>query len=289
MTHSTENRIDTEALLARMPLFRDLPHAHIIELAEHSRGRRLSKGEMLFQKGDPAHGFYVVVYGQVKLAFPSANGNEKVVDIVGTLQSFGEAVMLAQHTYPVFAQALADTLLVFVSREAVFALLENEPVFARRMLIGLAMHNHSLVQDIESYTLRTSAQRVVGYLLKYCPHEGESSADSVEINLPTSKQITASRLNLTPETLSRILHDLTEAGLIKMSGKRILIHNVPRLRAAITESPVETLPASHPDVRPHSGKRLSHRVAATPGDGHCVTGRASVNELTQEHRAIASW
>lgn len=287
MTHSTENRIDTGALLVRMPLFRDLPHKRISELAEHSRNRRLSKGEMLFQKGDPAPGFYVVVYGQVKLAFPSPNGNEKVVDIVGPQQSFGEAVMLAQHAYPVFAQALADSLLVFVTREAVFALLESEPAFARRMLIGLAMHNHSLVHDIESYTLRTSAQRVVGYLLQYCPRD--NGTDCVAIALPTSKQITASRLNLTPETLSRIFHDLAEDGLIEMKGKRILIHSIRRLRNSITASPVEALPASHPSIHPHASKRPTRHAAAKPGDGHCAAGHASTNELAKEHRVTASW
>jgi CRP-like cAMP-binding protein len=226
----TENRIDTEALLARMPLFQDLPPACILELAEHARGKRLLKGEMLFQKGDLAYGFYVVVYGQVKLAFPSTNGNEKVVDIINAQQSFGEAVMLAQQPYPVFAQALVDSLLIFVTRESAFKLLESEPVFARRMLIGLAIHNHSLVHDIESFTLRTSSQRVIGYLLQHCPDE--DCADTVEIALPTSKQITASRLNLTPETLSRIFHDLAEAGLIAIEGKHISIRSLQRLRAA---------------------------------------------------------
>lgn len=230
MPHSTENRIDTEALLTRMPLFQDLPPERILELAEHARGKRLLKGEMLFQKGDLAHGFYVLVYGQVKLAFPSSNGNEKVVDIINAQQSFGEAVMLAQQPYPVFAQALADSLLIFVTRESAFMLLENEPVFARRMLIGLAIHNHSLVHDIESFTLRTSSQRVIGYLLQHCPDE--DCPDSVEIALPTSKQITASRLNLTPETLSRIFHDLAEAGLITIEGKHISIRSLQRLRAA---------------------------------------------------------
>jgi CRP-like cAMP-binding protein len=271
MTHSTETRIDTEALLARMPLFQDLPHERILELAEHSRGKRLPKGEMLFQKGDPAHGFYVVVYGQVKLAFPSSSGNEKVVDIIGAQQSFGEAVMLAQHPYPVFAQALVDTLLVFVSREAVFALLETESAFARRMLIGLAIHNHSLVHDIESYTLRTSAQRVIGYLLQHCPHE--SCEGGIEIALPTSKQVTASRLNLTPETLSRIFHDLTEAGLIEMEGKRILIHSIRRLRDAIG--------AGGMDV--HHTDSVGTR---------CRASHAPLSENPQEHRvnpSYASW
>jgi CRP-like cAMP-binding protein len=84
------------------------------------------------------------------------------------------------------------------------------------------------VQDVESYTLRSSAQRVIGYLLQHCP--SSHCEGSIEIVLPTSKQIIASRLNLTPETLSRILHDLAEAKLIDMQGKRITISDLQRLR-----------------------------------------------------------
>jgi|GEM_PF-100756 len=286
MPHSTENRIDTEALLARMPLFQDLSPERILELAEHARGKRLPKGDMLFHKGDPAHGFYVVVYGQVKLAFPSCNGNEKVVDIIGAQQSLGEAVMLAQQPYPVFAQALADSLLVFIAREAVFSLLENEPAFARRMLIGLALHNHSLVHDIESYTLRTSTERVVCHLLHHCPAD---IGDRVEIALPTSKQITASRLNLTPETLSRILHDLVEAGLIEIDGRRIVIHSVTQLREAIADQDTDTQHAGRSVARPRADKRPQQTAAVKSPDGHCHAGHASASELSKEHRFKTSW
>ena len=93
------------------------------------------------------------------------------------------------------------------------------------------MRMHSLVQDVESYSLRSSAQRVIGYLLQHCPTEGNGScAGSIEITLPTSKQIIASRLNLTPETLSRIFHDLAEAKLIGVQGKQITINDIKRLR-----------------------------------------------------------
>lgn len=235
----TEHSLDTAALLARTPLFDGLPEGQLALLAAHSRGRRLSKGEMLFQKGDAAHGFYLVVYGQIKLAFPSFGGIEKVVDIIGPRQSFGEAVMLAQRPYPVFAEAIIDTLLIHVSKGVVFDLLENDPAFSRRMLIGLAMHNHSLVHDIEAYSLRSSAQRVIGYLLQHCPDDG-SCESSIDIFLPTSKQLTAARLNLTPETLSRILHDLADAGLIEVQGKRIAIHDLRRLRAMLTEARPDT-------------------------------------------------
>jgi CRP-like cAMP-binding protein len=229
MTHPTpDTRIDTPTLLVRLPLFQALTPDQLGQVAAHTRNKRLPKGEMLFQKGDHAIGIYVIVFGQVKLAFPSSNGNEKVVEIIGPKQSFGEAAMFAQRPYPVFAQALADTLLLHIGRDALFELLEMDSSFARHLLAGLAMRMHALIQDVESYSLRSSAQRVIGYLLQHCPDE--ECAGSVEIVLPTSKQIIASRLNLTPETLSRILHDLADAKLIDMHGKRIKIEALQRLR-----------------------------------------------------------
>jgi CRP-like cAMP-binding protein len=231
MTQTQDNRIDIPALLARLPLFQELTAEQVGKVAAHAREKRLAKGEMLFQKGDPSHGFYVIIFGQLKLAFPSSSGNEKVVDILGPKQSFGEAVMFMDRPYPVFAEAIADTLLLHVAKDTVFDLLVSDPSFARHLLAGLSMRLHSLVQDVESYSLRSSAQRVIGYLLQHCPTEGNGScAGSIEITLPTSKQIIASRLNLTPETLSRIFHDLAEAKLIGVQGKQITINDIKRLR-----------------------------------------------------------
>jgi CRP/FNR family transcriptional regulator, dissimilatory nitrate respiration regulator len=223
-----DTRIDIPALLVRLPLFQALTPEQIAHVSAHTRSKRLPKGEMLFQKGDLAHGFYVIVFGQMKLAFPSSSGYEKVVEIIGPKQSFGEAAVFAQRPYPVFAQAIADTLLLHIARDVIFELLETDISFARHMLAGLAMRMHSLIQDVESYSLRSSAQRVIGYLLQHCPND--SCEGSIEFTLPTSKQIIASRLNLTPETLSRILHDLAEAKLIDMQGKRIKIGDLQRLR-----------------------------------------------------------
>lgn len=60
-THDT--RIDIPALLVRLPLFQELSPEQIAHLAAHTRAKRLPKGEMLFQRGDIAHGFYFIVFG----------------------------------------------------------------------------------------------------------------------------------------------------------------------------------------------------------------------------------
>lgn len=217
------------ALLAQLPLFSAMTPEQLGHIAKAAREKHLSKGEMLFQKGDPAHGFYVVVSGQIKLALPSAQGNEKVLEIIGPQQSFGEAVMFMDRPFPVFAEALLDTQLLHIGKDVVFQLIDTDPSFSRRMLAGLSMRLHSLIADVESYTLRSSAQRLIGYLLQHAPHD-DQNVNQVEIKLPTSKHVLASRLNLTPETFSRILHDLSDSGLIEVQGRVIKVPDLQRLR-----------------------------------------------------------
>lgn len=222
-------RVDIPAILRRLPLFHAASPEQIAHIAAATREKRLARGEMLFQKGDPARGFYAVVYGQIKLAFPSEQGNEKVVDIIGQYQTFGEAVVFLERPYPVFADALTDTLLLHISSSAIFDLLERDASFAKRMLAGLSMRLHALIQDVEAYSLRSSTQRVIGYLLQHADSVEHAGA-GLEIELPTSKQVIASRLNLTPETFSRILHELIGAGLVSVHGRQVFIPDLKRLR-----------------------------------------------------------
>ena len=224
---------DVRQILVRLPLFVELTAQQIDSIAAGAREKRLAKGEMLFHKGDPARGFYVIIFGQVKLAFPSSQGNEKVINILGPQQSFGEAAMFMDRPYPVFAEALSDTLLLHINRNAVFELLEQDNSFARRMLAGLSARLRALVQDVESYSLRSTTQRVIGFLLKHVDGVPASTAGNhqdIVIALPTSKQVIASRLSLTPETLSRVFHELSAHKLISVHGKQITVHDVERLR-----------------------------------------------------------
>jgi CRP/FNR family transcriptional regulator, dissimilatory nitrate respiration regulator len=222
--------ISVPVLLGQIPLFSALTPEQLQHVAAAARERHLAKGEMLFQKGDPAHGFFIVAAGQIKLALPSAQGNEKVVEIISARQSFGEAVMFMDRPFPVFAEALVDTHLLHIAKDVVFQLIDTDASFSRRLLAGLSMRLHSLIADVESYTLRSSAQRLIGYLLQHAPDDDDAS-NRVEIKLPTSKHVLASRLNLTPETFSRILHELSSSGLIEVHGRSITVPDLRRLRS----------------------------------------------------------
>ena len=221
--------INIEALLTHIPLFEGLASDEISRIARSTREIHINKGDILFHKGDPNNGFYLLVYGQIKLAFTSQQGNEKVVEILQQGKSFGEAVMFMEKPYIVFAQALADSLLLHVSRQAVFDELERDHNLCRKMLAGMAMRLHQLMADVESYSLHSGKERIIGYLLRELAETKQNGVNAA-VTLPANKGVIASRLNLTQEHFSRILHELTGLGLIIVEGRKIHIPSVARLR-----------------------------------------------------------
>lgn len=218
------------AFLANVPLFKDAAADEIERIARSTKVVHAQRDLTLFHKGDACHGFHIVVYGQVKLGFTSSTGADKVVEIIGPGMSFGEAVMFLGKPHIVYAQTIADSMLLFVAKQAVLDELHRDPDFALKMLGGLSRRLHSLVSDVEAYSLCSGAQRVIGYLLRDDAPDADHGP-SFEVRLPTNKNIIASRLNLTPQHFSRILHELTEAALIHVEGRTIRILDVVRLRA----------------------------------------------------------
>jgi CRP-like cAMP-binding protein len=227
------NPPNAEAFVANLPLFKELSADQRARIAAAVRLLRVGRGETLFHRGDPVAGTYIVGYGRVKLSIVSPAGVEKVVEIIEPGQSFGEAVMFLDVPHVVTAQALADSLLLLVPKEVLFEKIDNDAGFARRMLAGLSRRLHQLIADVEAYSTRSGTERLIGYLLHDCVGGDEAAGDlegSVDIDLPVAKGVIASRLNLTQEHLSRILHDLAAQGLIEVHGRRIHVRDVARLR-----------------------------------------------------------
>ncbi len=220
--------INIEALLSHVPLFNGLEANEIARIARGTREVNALRGDILFHKGDPSTGFHLIVYGQVKLAFTSSQGGEKVVDILGQGHSFGEAVMFMDKPYMVYAQALSDSLLLHISKTVILGELEKDPRLGRKMIAGLSITLHHLITDVESYSLHSGRQRIIGYLLR---DNMESDENAITVTLPTNKGVIASRLNLTQEHFSRILHELSEHGHIVVDGRKIGIPDVEKLRA----------------------------------------------------------
>jgi CRP-like cAMP-binding protein len=209
--------------LATQALFSHLSPDELTRVAAGCMVRRLSRGDTVFRFGEPCNEFHVVVLGQVKLFALSPAGQEKVIELVSPGHSFAEALMFTGKPYILNAQALTNTLLLSVGKQVILNEIQLDPRFSMRMLAGISRRLHGLVHDIESGALHTGMQRVIGYLLRDVPVDGALGNEPHTVSLPVSKATIASRLSLTPEYFSKVLHELEAAGLIRIDKRDILI------------------------------------------------------------------
>ena len=234
-THDPVSALDIPDMLRRMPLFSGFRDDELRRLERGCHLVACDRGQVLFRKGDPCQGFYLVVAGQVKLAFSAADGHQKVVEILRPGQSFGEAVMFIELPFVLMAQALTDCQLLFIGKKTLFAELDRTPGLARKLLSGLSFRLHHLICELENHTLRSGKERIISYLL--CEEEQQEAQPAehglVTLRLPTTKETIASRLNMTQEHFSRVLHELDGDGLIEVQGRTIRIPDLARLRAAL--------------------------------------------------------
>lgn len=211
---------------SRFPMFQNLAPAYFDRLVANIKLISLARGDVLFNRGDQSLGFYILKEGQIKLGLSSAQGIEKIIDIVTPGKSFGEAITFLDRPAPVTAQATQQSTVLLIPKKTLFDLLQEDPSVARHMLASLSVRMHHLVNSIESISLLSGTQRLIGYLLQL----NSLTPESTTVTLNSTKVTIASLLNITPETLSRIMHKLTEAGLIAVYGKEIDILDYEGLR-----------------------------------------------------------
>ena len=222
-----ENRsAQVEDILANLPIFRQVAGAHLRELGRQTQLRRVAKGVVLFQRGDPATGCYALAYGQVMLSLRAPGGSEKVLRLVAAGESFAESSMFQQTAQPVTARTIADSLLVFVPSGAIFELLDSDPLFARSLLASLSQRIHTLIADIEAYSLNSGTERVAAYLFSLA---GTSGPGPARVRLPANKSVIASRLGIAKETFSRLLHELAMRRLVEVRRREVLLLDPSRL------------------------------------------------------------
>jgi CRP-like cAMP-binding protein len=234
-----DSAFDLPRYLAVLPLFKEIPPDALAGVAAGCRLRRFGRGDMVFRVGEPCIEFYVTVFGQVKLFALSASGQEKVFELAGPGMSFAEAPMFVGASHRVNGQALADTLLLAVSKQAVVDEIARDPQFALRMLSGLSRRLHRLMDDVEAYALHSGLRRVVDYLLAELERGGPAART---VSLPASKGTIALRLSLTPEYFSRVLHQLESAGLIRIDKRAISIDSPECLRVFSALEPDASAP-----------------------------------------------
>ncbi len=230
--------LDSPIVNSDSPLYEAVRQHHLFASLETDAFERLvrsvgaqslTKGEILFHRGDNARHFYFVNTGLVELSLVSASGEKKTLEVIGPGQTFGEAVaFMREHRFPVTAEALADSELCQIPNQNYVDLIQANPDACMRLLADISRRLHARVREIEHLTIQNARSRLVSYLADHITEKTGDNEAVVRLNLP--RHVIASRLSITPETLSRLLRNLTDEGLISTEDRIVFVHRLTDLR-----------------------------------------------------------
>jgi len=198
-------------------LFSGLSEGQLDEVLQHAHIHKLGKDQILFSQGDLVDSFYLVFSGQVKLFRLSAEGQEKIMEIVISGQTFAEALMFLDHPhFPVSCTALKEAEIIVFDADHFLKMLKHSPEICLVLLGAMSQRMRGLVHEIDNLSLQNGRHRLSVYLL-------EQAGDSDHLKLTVAKSVLASRLSIQPETFSRIVKQLRNTCTIQVDGADIEI------------------------------------------------------------------
>jgi CRP/FNR family transcriptional regulator len=210
----------TEILLKRLQTFeflRGLDDDTISALAASAVWKIYPQDSIIFWEGDIETNLFYLQYGWLKVIKSGPDGREQILRFLGPGEIFNEIGVFAKHPNPATAITLEESGIWLIPRTALEQILFTHPHTALQIMENMAERFTSLVTLTADLSLRTVESRLAKMLL-------EQAEDGV---IPRHRWATqtelAAHLGTVPDVLSRILRELSKAGLVEIDKQEFRI------------------------------------------------------------------
>jgi CRP-like cAMP-binding protein len=210
------SRESLSTLLRQIPYFMHVTETHLAGLALRAVRRVFAPGEVIFLEGEASAGLWIIENGRAKAYKLSPDGQEYILRFFGPGDTFND--LAALDGAPNAASTAAVTAVdAWVIDTAVIAeTLQGDHALSLAVLQGLVDRVRHLVGRLEDLALRPVTARLAHFLL-------EQVEDSTLAHPAVTRALIAGYLATTPESISRSLRVLAEAGAIRFDRQQIII------------------------------------------------------------------
>ena len=98
------------SLVENLPLFAGLGAAEVDAILFEARSARYAKNSAVFEQGEEAHSFFLLLHGHVRASKTTPAGQQIVVRYVTPGETFGVAMAIGLTKYPATATAVDDSV-----------------------------------------------------------------------------------------------------------------------------------------------------------------------------------
>jgi len=190
---------------------------------------------LLFVEGQPARGLYIMCLGEAKLYVNSAEGQSLTLRAVEHGEVLGLSSLIADEPYPASAETLCPSQVSFIPRLEFLQFVRANPDVALRVAKHLSMELSRAWQQTRMLALAPDTHaKLTQFLLEWAEKHRQPAADGLRIALYMTHEEIARNIGASRESVSRILSDWKQRGVIRVSGGTITILRPLELQSATT-------------------------------------------------------
>jgi len=206
-------------LLGKSSLFAELEPGELEALSRAAERREFVRDEVIFAVNEAGDGLYVIAGGRVKVCVSSSGGKELILATLGPGQFFGEMALLDDAPRSASVVAQLPTLAYRIKRDEFEKLLEQHPGIARKLLRELSLRLRRSNAQMESLATLDVVGRLARYFISLAKQHGQILGNGwVAVRRPTHQDI-ANSIGTSRETVTRLINDLEQRGLVVNEGK----------------------------------------------------------------------
>ena len=225
------------SLVADLPLFAGFSAADLDAILSEARSVRVARNSPVFQQGEEAHSFFVLLHGHVRASKTTPAGDQVVVRYVATGETFGVAKAIGLQHYPATATAVDDSVVLAWPSATWPSLVEKFPALAANTLQTVGSRLQETHTRVVEMSTEQVEKRIAHALLRLVKQAGRKVEHGVEIDFPISRQDIAQMTGTTLHTVSRTLSAWENKGLVESGRQRIVIREPHRLFMLAEENP----------------------------------------------------
>jgi CRP-like cAMP-binding protein len=217
------------SLIQSLPLFSAMDAAELDEVIAQATALRIPKGTAVFEQGEAAKNFFVLLNGRLKVVKTLPAGQQVVIRFVAPGDIYGIAKALNRKDYPATAAALVDSVTLAWDMAIWDDFMARHPAFARNVMQMMGRRIEEAHTKLQVMSTQDVEHRVAHTILRLVTQSGRKVDEGVLIDFPLSRQDIAEATGTTLHSVSRVLSAWENVGLVVVGRRKVIVCDTERL------------------------------------------------------------
>jgi CRP-like cAMP-binding protein len=214
-----------------LALFERMSDEDLDRLLAHATARRVPQGDAVFEQGQQAASFFLLLHGRLKVTQVTQDGQQIIVRVVHPGDLFGFAKALQRSDYPGTARAATESVILGWPTDLWPSFVEQNPRLAVSAMQTIGQRLEEAHTRIREMSTEEVERRVAHAVLRLSRQAGRKEEDGIRIDFPISRQDIAEMTGTTLHTVSRILSAWEARGLVEGGRQKLLVRDMNGLSA----------------------------------------------------------